>query len=112
MKRNIFNYFEDCLPENHNFSDEVFETGACCFCGSPCDEVVDIELINFYLSMGLESEFINPHLPRLRKYLDKTLSMDDIGREISRHIAHGECGEKGSCQGYSLETRKDLKYNT
>jgi hypothetical protein len=110
MNKEQLNFCEDCLCDDHNYSDLVFETGSCCYCGKPCCEVVDVELINFYFSMGFDTEFIHPHLPRLRKYISYTITMEDIGREISRHIVSGECGGKGSCQGYTVESRLNWKF--
>ena len=93
------NYCENCLQDKSLFSDELFDTGYCHICEKGMVDVIDVELIKLYKSIGFSDDFIHGHLPRLRDGSNKKLTIEDIGREISRHIVSGVCTTHG-CQGY------------
>jgi hypothetical protein len=85
-------------------SDLLYETGLCDVCGgeeSGFGEVVDLGLLDLYAGLGFTPEFVHSHLPRLRRYHDKTLTLVDIGREIARHGVFGTCRTDLPCSGYS-----------
>ena len=77
----------------------LFETGDCSHC-KKFGEVVDLDLLALYAGLGFDAEFIHAHLPRLRMYGNKLLSLEDIGKEIARHAIFGPCRELLPCSGY------------
>lgn len=90
-KKVIMNLCDECLPEPVTGEDELLqETGGCDKCGKVCTEVIDLELIAYYRSMGLSNVFINKHLPRLRKYIRKSLSFNDINVILSEKTNFAE----------------------
>lgn len=103
-----FNYCENCLQDDHPFSNELFETGACHFCDKKMIDVIDVELVKFYKSIGFTDDFIYGHLPRLRDNPSYQLTMEDIGKEIGRHIVFGDCTTH-DCQGYA--SRNQWKFS-
>jgi hypothetical protein len=84
-------------------SELLFETGLCDVCRgeeSSFGEVVDLGLLDLYSGMGFSPEFVHSHLPRLRRYHNKTITLADIGREIARHAIFGPCRTDLPCSGY------------
>lgn len=64
---------------------DFYETGVCGQCGE-CRDCVDPELIELYKGLGFDADYVRSHLPRLRTFWLKDLTMEDIGKEIAKHL--------------------------
>lgn len=69
---------------------DTADTGRCGCC-RVVGEVFDLELINFYFSLGLPPELVYRHLPRIRsnhgaENKAEPLSWSDIGRKVAPFI--------------------------
>jgi len=77
----------DCLSitEKERLNPLFSDTGRCNACGYLKD-VFDLDLVGLYTGMGLSADFVWKHLPRLRSYENKTLSMEDIGLQVRLRV--------------------------
>lgn len=84
------NLCENCIEAANStvLSFGVADTGRCGCCGA-VGEVFDLELINFYLALGLPQERVSHYLPRLRSShceankAETPLSWSDVGRKVA-----------------------------
>lgn len=83
----ILNLCDECLPDAITGEDILLQdTGDCDKCKNKGVEVIDLDLIAYYRSLGLQASFIFSHLPRLRKYRHNFLSFDDIHSIVSEKL--------------------------
>lgn len=85
------NLCEKCLSSWHMTKPDInlFETGKCGACGEVGD-VADLDLLALYRGLGFSESFIHAQLPRLRHHAETTLSWEDVGRAIAKHVIAGQ----------------------